>query len=376
MCQTIRLAVLSGLVAVLAWGCSDQSAAGPAAPGSANAGHAATPTPTGTNAASGLPNWPADAQWTLACKSYSGSAHVVDAERARSAAIAATHSNDWYIIHTDAVSTLYFGFFATLGDRNNPAAAAHAQTVRNQIAAYTDALGDHPFETCTFVPIDTPDPNHHPEWNLTNAKGFWSLQIAAFKGNVKRKEAAELEVSQLRQHGVEAYYYHTAPMSIVCIGAWPREAVKEQAMSSAQADPNSVPLVLPEALPLGLQVDPNMQVNGKKVEPMAPVAEIVDPTMIAAKRAYPNNAVNYVVSKQVGKDKYGNTVTVEDPSFLVQIPAQADTLLTNTTPLSGFDRGAAGGFDAPPAGGAPGTPGDTNASPPTPGAGRLRSIGG
>ena len=83
-----------------------------------------------------------------------------------------------------------------------------------------------------IVPIDSPDPVAPPEWNLANAKGYWSLQIAAYKDSPKRKEAAVEAVREARKNGVEAYYYHGETTS-----SSPSESRRRSSSSVARRTP-------------------------------------------------------------------------------------------------------------------------------------------
>jgi hypothetical protein len=176
------------------------------------------------------------------------------------------------------------------------------------------------------VPLDSPDPASRPEWNLANVdkakdrhdptRAMWSLQIMAFRDNPRRKEAAVQAVEALRAQGVEAYYYHGESISSVCVGAWPRGAVKEQEFdgSHTMADPRNTLMVFSEPLP------PNARPyltdsDGKRIVPIAPKLEVLDPGMAAAIKRFPEHAVNYEVHIT-----HGQSENVPAPSFLVFVP--------------------------------------------------------
>lgn len=67
------------------------------------------------------------------------------------------------------------------------------------------------------------------EWDLNNAQGHWSLQVAVFYNNeviTSRRELAEAYARELREQGHEAYYHHGAINSIVTVGLFPQDAVQ------------------------------------------------------------------------------------------------------------------------------------------------------
>jgi len=72
--------------------------------------------------------------------------------------------------------------------------------------------------------------SHHPEWNLANVDGYWSLHVAVFYNTDamrSRQSAAEEYCGLLRKDGVDAYFHHGPVNSSVYVGTYPREAVTE-----------------------------------------------------------------------------------------------------------------------------------------------------
>jgi len=297
---------------------------------------------------------PSDAQFTLYCMGIPGPAHIEQANAAKENLIKMTGMKDWYIVHQDGQSIIYYGFYRSINDPKDKD-SARAQSDRKKIDSLKDAAGNKVFDRPLFVQVDAPDPVAPPEWNLMNSNGYWSLQIAAYKDSPKRKEAAVDAVREARKNGVEAYYYHGETTSSVCIGAWPREAVKEQDTEVAAAqDPGQDILVLPQALPAGSNVQVRNR-DGAAVKAVAPKFEPIDASMIAAMQQYPTHALNGEVhAKTVDDPITGAKKTVEDPSFFVVIPHKAPSLLRAQP--------------APPSLVTPVTP-------TTPGGGKLRSLG-
>jgi hypothetical protein len=71
--------------------------------------------------------------------------------------------------------------------------------------------------------------SRHPEWDLANAKGYWTLHVAVFycEGPITNpKYLAEEYCRELREQGVEAYYYHGPTRSSVYVGLFPKEAIQ------------------------------------------------------------------------------------------------------------------------------------------------------
>lgn len=73
--------------------------------------------------------------------------------------------------------------------------------------------------------IPEPAPEVNPEYLLENAKGYWTLEIARFTGPGRKARAVEY-LLQLRKESLPAYIHHGQVQSVVCLGAFPPEAVK------------------------------------------------------------------------------------------------------------------------------------------------------
>ena len=316
---------------------------------------AAAPTPAqpqpqaAADVGSGFPTVPDGAQYTLYCMSISTPTHVADANRVRDALVRRTHSKDWYVLHTESDSKIYYGFYKTYDNDQMPEEKARAQKDRETIKDMKDDNGDKPFEQCAFEELASSDPSAPPEWELTHATGYWALQIAAYRGSPERKKYAVDAVREARAKGVPAYYYHGPAVSSVLIGTWPREAVKEQDKNEAKTDePGTVPMILSDPLEAGKRTDNIYTADGKHVKVLMPRVEPRDPTLLEAMRDYPYNAVNGDVIYHDVKTKTGEVVKQPDPSFLVVIPHKEDE-------ATAADTGARAGRaqESPPAQGSP-----------------------
>ena len=286
---------------------------------------------------------PADAQWTLYCQAVGGPAHVEQANAMKEALVKLTQRNDWYVIHQEAESVVYCGFYRSIQEPAGEAMKAmdrktaeqlrkdiqHAQQDRKYVTELADQQGNKVFQHVFFVEITSPDPVAPPEWNLCNADGVWSLEIAAYKDSPKRKEAAVEAVRAARQQGLPAYYYHGETISSVCIGAWPRSAVQQPQDSIEVPASEQEVLVLPQAISGVDQMQFRSRETGERIRTVAPQPKAVDPSLQAMMEKYPTHSVNGMVMISKVKDpKNGQIKNIEDPSFVVPIPHPKPSMLT------------------------------------------------
>jgi hypothetical protein len=325
------------------------------------------------------PSIPAGAEWTIYCTSITGAAHVMQATQLRDQLVRSTGMRDWYVIHGENDSALYYGFYKTV-DKN-------AKAAREKIDAMTDASGQQPFRNAIIVELTAPDPEAPPQWDLANAPAgmVWSVQIAAYEGSPQRKRYAVDAVREARAQGVPAYYFHGPSISSVCVGAWPRQAVRGE-MEPAFNDPNERrPLeqivqqqpadliVLPPGMPGGNR---EVQTKRGRVRTVGSQLEPVDPTMLGVLKTYPNHYRNGEPEGMQTKNGLQ-----PKPSFLVKIPRREGSIFG-----AGGDASVAGSDGVVPGASAPGYANPaSNARPapqqqpaPTPakGYGKLPSLGG
>jgi hypothetical protein len=309
---------------------------------------------------------PAGAQWTIYCQAMGGVMHVEQANALKAQLLAKSGMKDWYVIHQNSQSVLYYGFYKSI-DQSDPKESARAHADQQRIQEMVNQSGERLFPSSFFVEVTTPDPPAPAEWNLTNASGYWSLQIAAYKDSPKRKQYAVDAVREARKEGIPAYFYHGDTISSVCIGAWPRSAVQEQQESSASTvDPNEPLLVLSQPLPAGSPTKFYDRKTGQQLQAMAPRLVPLDPSMIEAMKKYPNEVVNGVINITRVKDPAtGQAKEIPDPSFLVVIPHKSQSILDNNAPASDDSQMT---VSAPPGVLAP-------TAEPRPIGGKLRSLG-
>lgn len=346
-----------------------------------------SPKPDAAPKSNSMPIIPKGAQWTIYCKTISGPGHVQRAEQYKDDLVRGTPLKDWYIIHGETESNLYHGFYRS-NDRKDRQEYKRIQTQKAMIEALEDQDLERPFKYSLIVELMAADPVAPPEWNFANLKKgpaddqhFWSLQIAAYQGSPQRKQYAVDAVREFRARGIEAYYYHGDTISSICIGAWPREAVKEQesdnASSAAVNDPTADIFVT--NIPLSAEAIRNLNINhrGGNLVTMQSVIEPLDPTLIAAMRTYPEHHVNGTVRMRPGKDG-----SMPERSYLVPVPvAESDSLLGGNTAAAGQNESPLSGFSTDNNEAAT----NSNAAPsqrrpakqePARGTGRLKSIGG
>lgn len=260
------------------------------------------------------------AQWTIYCQTIMGDDHVARANRVKEQLISVTKLKDWYVVHQDGQSLLYYGMYKTFNDPNE-SDSLRAQKDRAAIDVLADELGNRPFKHSFFVSLDAPDPTAPPEWNLVNADGVYTLQIGAYTGNKDRKQAAVSAVRDARAAGLEAYYFHGETTSSVCLGAFPANAIMmADSESNSTGDPEQSFLKstepLPDAIARNLRDTDNKPVKVVQSKP-----RVTDEKLLELMRRFPEHAINGEVQIVSMSDaKTGKPVQRPAESFVVPIP--------------------------------------------------------
>lgn len=267
---------------------------------------------------------PKDALYTIYCRSFSGDMRAQEATVVRDR-LSSGDLKQWHVMHQEGESTLYYGFYKTYGDDSKD--AKRAESDLKKIRSLVDADDHRVFPLAMVLPIPQPGGDGPPEMNLLNAPAdrYWTLLIGVYADNPERKQAAVAAAQALRDSGVEAYYFHDSSASIVCVGAWPRTAIKEQESDSASmpvADKDVEMMVynvpLPDSVPREF-----LTPEGKRVRVFAPKVDVQDPTMEAAMDKNPyfmNNGV--VLGRELKDAKTGKKQVVPNHSALLIIPRQ------------------------------------------------------
>src|SRR5688572_16914018 len=97
--------------------------------------------------AEGIP--PKDAQWTIYCQALAGPEHVARANAFKQQLIDATKMKDWYVIHQDDQSVIYYGYYRTITD-------ARAKADRKAVDELKDEAGNKVLRACMFVEVTAP----------------------------------------------------------------------------------------------------------------------------------------------------------------------------------------------------------------------------
>jgi hypothetical protein len=194
-----------------------------------------------------------------------------------------------------------------------------------------------------FVPIDLPDPPAPLEWELTRNPGFWTLQIAIYRGSPLIKQYAVDACKEARAMGVEAYYHHSVGTSEVYVGSWPREAIKEQDSNTAVADDPNEPLLVLSGPIAGNEKTDYYTKDGRKMKVVMPKIEIQDPALKAMVAKYPNTWINGELKGEKKQLPDGSIRVDPYPSMLVEVP-HGDSEPGQDAPKSG-DNSQQGGSD-------------------------------
>lgn len=321
----------------------------------ASAAAGSKPTKVSNTANSGMPTPPAGSQWTIYCQTLSGAGHVQRANSVCDQLRSRTPLKDWYTVHGDGQSTIYYGFYRSFNQVAD-ADAKRAQADRKRIDALSDQMGNRPFKFAFFVGLDSPDPVAPPEWNLLNAEGAFTLQIGAYTGSIDRKQAAVSAVRDARAQGIEAYYYHGETTSSVCVGAFPEGAIRADELKS-NVDGNPEQSFLKSTEPLPKAFADNLRDNeNNPVQVVQSRPVVVDPRLREAMRMFPEHAINGEVKiLEMSDSKTGKKVLKPADSFVVPIPQVAASPLSDPA--------------------IQGEPVRLNAPKQQPGVGQLRSIG-
>jgi hypothetical protein len=321
-CRPFILVLLAAALVTAGCASNKSGSEATAAPQLSTSG--AAPSPTG-------PTIPKGAQWTLFCLTIPGDNHVAQANQLKTDLLKTTPMKDWYVVHQESESILCYGYYRSFRDPKDSKESARAQNDQKAVQNLRDRLGNQPFREAMPMPINAPDPTAPPEWNLANAKGYWSLQIAAYQGSPERKLAAVEAVRDARARGIEAYYFHGPNVSSVCVGAWPEEALRRGDWDGSMSDrPKNIDANQP-IIVLGSGAEKLAQqaatVNDArtgqplKATVVSQEVEVADPTLLAAMRQYPTHVVNGNEELVSYKDpRTGKLIDQAKPSMIVPIP--------------------------------------------------------
>ena len=239
----LRCALPAVAAALLVAGCgggaaapmSDQTrtAVLPRTPGGASA--AAAGSPQGADAAAMTVSVPKEAAYTIYCADFTGPDHAAVADRVKLQSEQVSRDSkqigrldDFYVVQGAQRSVLYYGFYKTYDERQDKAEGLRAKRDRAALESLVNAAGDKVFPRTVFTPLDSPNPTAPPEWDLRNAKGYWTLVVCTYTKPGEAKQAAVDSVREARKQGYEAYYFFDDSQAMVCVGSFPKNAIRQQ----------------------------------------------------------------------------------------------------------------------------------------------------
>ena len=312
----MRLATWMAIAAMaLLAGCSAAGAPNPTA-SSATPAVSSNSSPSDNANDMGMPVPPPGAMFTMFCTAFTSPTHIADAMQAKQYLIQRTGLKDWYVVHSQQESDLFYGFYTTFDDASQTAEYTRAQSDHAKISSLVNEQGDPLFSMVLFVPINLPDPPAPKEWDLANNPGYWTLQIGIYRDSPERKQAAVDAVREARAEGIEAYFQHGPVSSGVFIGSWPREAADISDTSAPSEDPHQPVLVLSGPV-AGMDGDDFYTKDGVKVHVVMPKVQIFDPTLKAAIATYQYTRVNGEV---VGRKSELHPEVIPYPALLIKVP--------------------------------------------------------
>ena len=304
----VRIAAVPALAVALLGlsGCGGGAAGGGGAGPAMPVGMAAPSDAGGATAAGqATVNAPRNATLTILCREFTGPDHAGVAERVRQQVQAVTGLRDFYLVRGEDRTVLYHGFYTTNDPAVDPKEGRRARSERDLIERLQDARKQQIFPQARFEPLQRPDPVAAPEWDLRNAKGFWSLLVCSYTDPARSKEAAVESVREMRKNGIEAYYFFKDTQAHVCIGMWPEAAVKRGTSLSRETNGRAAAnpiapdeMVVVSTIPLAEGWKQVYDENGRKLRLFEVRVELQDPTLKAAYGKY-GYAVNgdYLANK-------------------------------------------------------------------------------
>lgn len=274
-------------------------------------------------------NVPSGAKYTILLRSYSQPEHIAVSKQELEIFRRATGLKDFQLIHSEGESILYYGYYRAIDRSVNEDEAQRYRGDLNKLTGLT-LEGGLPFRAAYGTILPTPEPQAPAEWNILNAKGKYSLEIALFKvgkdfdGNPK--QVAVDFVKELRKQDVPAYYYHSPSASHVLVGCFQPEAITIIGGDvKADKDDHEV-VVLPfKTADMGDEVQ---QADGTTSKVVAPSVRINDPLLLGLLRReeFQHHIVNNVVGRLVTDPRTGKKNEIFDQSIIVDISKIKDDL--------------------------------------------------
>jgi hypothetical protein len=285
------------------------------------------------------PDW---ANYTYLCSIFTGPDHVLQAINAKRQMMVTPGMKDWYVIHSESESDLYYGYYKSWDDPTQEKEYARAQGDHTKLMSLSDGAGQRIFQQVLPQPLSLPDPPAPAEWDVFRDPGYWTLLICKYKDDPRRKQYAVDAVKTLREHGYAAYYHHFLGVSEVYVGEFPMQSVKSQQSDVAKSTKGSELLVLSQEIP-GLDKNPPLGKDGKPMTVIMPKLEIVDPKLKALIVDFPYTLMNGIPTATPMSMPDHSIQAVPFPSYLTQVPHTGNSDKVDLQgPYSGPDNAAQG----------------------------------
>lgn len=338
---------LGGLASLLIVGCAaDPSAAPPApAPNPAAKTAAANPSnPVGPAAVQGRVTpaavesavAPAGAKYTIFCTAFNGPARVQQATVSKENLIKGTGKREFYVVHEEDQSTLYYGYYKERERAIDAKEAARASKDLEYIRGLGTPEGQRFFGRSLIVPLPLPDVEGPPEYDLAKLdqnldpndpkRRYWTIAVADYtndarNGEQNRKQLAIESVIENRKNGIEAYYFNGPNTSTVCIGAWPRSAIREQEANRAKTKADIGKELLVSNGVVDQKIVDDLRASGRDIEVFQTKVDYADPTLFETHRKYDIYYRNGMeVIEETTDPRTGKKTEKRKPSFLTVIP--------------------------------------------------------
>lgn len=223
---------------------------------------------------------------TIGLMGFFGQEHARQAEYYKEQTIRLAGWRDIFIVSGLGRSTLYRG-------RYKSRQQAEAELVR--VKAWRAPTGENLYKAAAVseLPDFQPGP---PEWNLANSNAAYSVLVSVFyeemEGEVSdRKQEAVRFCKGFRDEGDEAYFLHGPSRSLVCIGAFPPQAVEYKLINGVETP------------------------------------DYKDPRIAAITRKYPFLAENGLIREKLLADFNSPTGSslVKPPTYPFRVPREHDT---------------------------------------------------
>jgi hypothetical protein len=240
--------------------------------------------------------------WTIRCAAISGPERYRRAKAQADALrqVSGLKPNLVQVINADDESIIYYGFYRRDYNREKDITRFHPDPLPDlelirSLSLVAEGRNVWPFIYATMEEYSL-RVERHPEWNLENANGYWSLHIAVFFNEgviTNRRYLAEEYCRELREdQQVEAYYHHGPVRSSVYVGLFSEQAVR----------------TVQRTHPLTGEV--------------TAVNQIVDERLLELQHRFPRSLQNARVMNEIIRDPQTGQIKQRLPfkSFLVKIP--------------------------------------------------------